>query len=74
MKEEILVKLYSNPQLLEYLRHNPKWYYYLEQDPKNFTLFEKTAKKALKIQTVDKLEKLKNQINFASAIMKYFTK
>ena len=74
MKEDILKKLYDNPSLLDYLRYNPKWYQYIDQDPKNYDLFEKTAKRELKMSTTDKLEKVKNQINFASALIKYISK
>lgn len=73
MRDEVIQKLYSNPVYLDYLRQNPKWYYYLDLDPKYFDDFEKTVKKALKITTYDKLEAVKNQINFASSMLKYFT-
>lgn len=73
MKDEVLKKLYANPVYLDYLRQNPKWYYYLDLDPKNYNEFEKAAKKALKLTTYDKLEALKNQINFASSLLNYFS-
>lgn len=72
MNEDILRKIYSNPQYLDYLRFHPKWYYYLEQNPNNFSIFERTVKEELKITTYDKLEKLKKQINFATKFMEYF--
>lgn len=74
MREDILKKIYDNEMYLNYLRYHPKWYYYLDQDPKNFEQFEKVVKKELKLTTVDKLDKVKNQINFASAFLKYITK
>lgn len=74
MDRAILEKLYSNPEYLNYLRYHPKWYQYLEADPKNFSLFESEVKRALKLTTKDKLERLQNQINFASALMKYMNK
>lgn len=73
MKDEVIRKLYSNQVYLEYLRENPKWYYYLDQDPKYYDDFEKEVKKALKLTTYDKLESLKNQIGFASSMLKYFS-
>jgi len=73
MKDEVIIKLYSNPVYLDYLRQHPKWYYYLDLDPKNYNEFEKTVKKDLKLTTYDKLEALKNQINFASSMLKYFS-
>lgn len=72
MNDNILQKLYANPQYLEYLRFHPKWYYYLEQNPNYFAIFERTVKEELKITTYDKLEKLKKQINFATKFMDYF--
>jgi hypothetical protein len=74
MKEDILQKLYKNEQYLDYLRHHPKWYYYLDADPKNFDAFEKVIKKELKMTTYDQLEKMKRQVNFASAFIKYISK
>ena len=73
MKDEVIKKLYSNPIYLDYLRQHPKWYYYLDLDPKNYNEFEKTVKQELKLTTYDKLEAFKNQINFASSMIKYFS-
>ncbi|MDD3999882.1 MAG: YlbE-like family protein [Bacilli bacterium] len=71
MRDEIISKLYANEQYLDYLRRHPKWYYYLDLDPKYYIEFEKVVKKALKITTYDRLESVKNQVNFASAMIKY---
>jgi len=73
MRDDIIEKLYANEQYLDYLRHHPKWYYYLDLDPQYFNEFERIVKKAFKITTYDKLESLKKQINFASAMVKYFS-
>ena len=74
MRDDILEKLYSNPVYLDYLRNHPKWYYYLDSDPNHFKAFERIVQKEYKITTYDKLEKLKNQINFFSSMINYFTK
>lgn len=74
MRQDILEKLYQNEMYLDYLRYHPKWYYYLDQDPSNFNLFEKVVKQELKITTIDKLDKVQKQINFASALLQYITK
>ena len=74
MDRKILEKLYENEGYLNYLRYHPNWYQYLDDDPKNYSLFESEVKKALKLTTRDKLEKLQNQINFANALMKYMNK
>ena len=73
MRDEVIIKLYSNPVYLDYLRRHPKWYYYLDLDPSYFKEFEKTVKKDLKLTTYDKLEALKKQINFASSLINYFS-
>jgi hypothetical protein len=73
LRDEIIEKLYNNEQYLNYLRRHPKWYYYLDLDPKYFSEFERVVKKALKITTYDKLEAIKKQVNFASAMIKYFS-
>ena len=74
MREDLLEKLYKNEEYLDYLRRHPKWYYYLDQDPKNYDLFEKVVKRELKITTVDKLDRVQKQINFASALINYISK
>lgn len=74
MREDILQKIYSNPNYLQYLRYHPKWYYYLDENPNNYSIFERTVKQELKITTYDKLEKLKKQINFVTKFMDYFKK
>jgi hypothetical protein len=73
MRDEIIHKLYENEQYLDYLRRHPKWYYFLDLDPKYFSEFERVVKKALKITTYDRLESLKNQVNFAGAMIKYLS-
>lgn len=73
MRDDVMKKIYQNPEYLEYLRYHPKWYYYLDQDPSYYSEFERVVKKALKITTYDKLESLKKQINFASSMLKYFS-
>jgi hypothetical protein len=74
LRDEIMKKIYDNEQYLDFLRRNPKWYYYLDQDPKNYKLFEENAKKVLRLTSYDKLDRLKKQVSFASAMINYFTK
>ncbi len=68
----ILEKIYNNKYYLEYLRNNPKWYYYLDEEPNNFKVFEENVKKEYKITMPDKLEKVKERINFISTLINYF--
>lgn len=74
VREDILQKLYANEEYLDYLRRHPKWYKYLDENPNNYQIFEKVVKKELKITSFDKLERFKKQVNFASALIKYFSK
>lgn len=74
LTDEVLKKLYNDDIYLDYLRRHPKWYYYLDIDSKHFSDFERALKKDLKKTTYDKLESIKNQINFASAFVQYFSK
>ncbi len=74
MKEDIMKKIYQNPEALDYLRHHPKWYYFLDSDEKNYNIFMNVVKKELKDTTYDKLEKIKKQVSFASSMIDYFTK
>ena len=72
MLASIMEKIYQNPEMLEYLRRHPKWYYYMDSNPKNYELFVNIVKKELKETTYDKLEKIKNRVNFASSLINYF--
>lgn len=71
MHYTILEKLYQNETLLRYLRYNPKWYIPLNMNPESYKDFEKEAKVKLKLTTADKIENLKNQINFINGMLKY---
>jgi hypothetical protein len=71
VRDEVIFKLYANEYYLDYLRKHPKWYFYLDLDPMYFREFERVVKKALKMTTYDRLESLKNQVNFAGAMIKY---
>ncbi|HHU80722.1 MAG: YlbE-like family protein [Bacilli bacterium] len=71
MDYTILEKLYQNEPILRYLRYNPKWYIPLNQNPESYKDFEKEAKTNLKLTTADKIENLKNQINFINSMIKY---
>lgn len=55
--------LYEHLDLLMYLRYHPRWYKILYYDPSMFNIFIKEAKENLKIRSIDKLEKLKNNFN-----------
>lgn len=67
-------ELYNNPQILEYLRFHPRWYKILYYDPSLYQAFLNEAKEKLHIRTVDKLENVKNQINFISSLSNYIAK
>lgn len=74
MRDDILMKLYNNPDYLEYLRRHPKWYQYLEANPDNYGHYELVVKKALKRTSYDKIEKVKKSINFANSLINYLQK
>jgi hypothetical protein len=74
LRDDILIKIYQNPEYLEYLRYHPKWYQYLDQNPENFSIFEQVVKKELKRTSYDKIERLKKHVNFANALIKYLSK
>ena len=44
MDKEILYKLYSNPQILNYLRFNPEWYKILYHEPDKYKDFEERGR------------------------------
>lgn len=74
MNKDILNKIYNTREYLEYLRYHPKWYYYLDSDPNNFKVFESVVKKEYKITSYDKLERVKEKINFFTSMINYFNK
>lgn len=69
MTKEILDKLYANDLYLTYLRYHPNWYIPLNQG--HYKEFEKEVKTKLKLNTADKIENFKKQIDFVNGIIKY---
>jgi len=74
LREDVLRKLYSNPNHLDYLRRHPKWYQFLEDRPDEYKEFEKVVKSELKQTPYDKIERIKKQLNFASSLINYLQK
>lgn len=73
MNESILQFLYSNELYLSYLRNHPSWYPHLFHNPSLLVEFQKEVKTTLKMTTVDKIEKLRKQVDFINGILRYLS-
>lgn len=59
----------ANPMLYRYLRENSYWYKYLNRDAVILKQLENEMKKAYKITTEDKINKLSRNIKLISSFM-----
>lgn len=70
MQIGIKITILQNPDLKRYLKENSYWYKYLNRDPNYLKIMNEEMKKKYKLTPSDKLEKLNNNINIASEILK----
>ena len=69
MTLDIIFKLKSNPNYIEYLRNNSYWYKMLNRNPSLFKKFEDEVKKAYHIRTTDKISNAINTIELISNVV-----
>ena len=69
MRFDILMKLESNPKMMNYLKENSEWYKYLNRNPLNYDVFIKTMKSKYKIRTTDKINNVIDNIDTVSNIL-----
>ena len=70
MQLGIKITILQNPDLKRYLKENSYWYKYLNRDPSYLKIMNDEMKKRYKLTPSDKLEKLNNNINIASEVLK----
>ena len=70
MQLGIKITILQNPDLKRYLKENSYWYKYLNRDPSYLKIMNEEMKKKYKLTPSDKLEKLNNNINIASEVLK----
>lgn len=70
MQIGIKITILQNPDLKRYLKENSYWYKYLNRDPNYLKIMTEEMKKKYKLTPSDKLEKLNNNINIASEVLK----
>ncbi|MBP3841784.1 MAG: hypothetical protein IK997_06685 [Bacilli bacterium] len=68
MRQDIKIKIDSNPNLKKFLKENSYWYNYLNRDPSSIKFMEDEMKKRFNLTPEDKLKKMNNNI----AIVKEF--
>lgn len=67
-------RIYDSPEILQYLRYHPYWYKILYYDSTRLNEFINTAKEELKITLKDKLDELRNQLDFVTSLIDYINK
>lgn len=68
MTRDIQYKLRTNPNYIKFLRENSYWYKELNRN-NDFKSFEREVKNVLKLNTLNKVEKVTNTLDFVSKIM-----
>jgi len=69
MKLETFQKIRNNPIIYNYLREDSSHYKYLLRDDKHLKVVENLAKERYKLRSVDKIEKLKTNIDLLKTFM-----
>ena len=69
MKIELNQQIKANPIIYNYLRDDSKHYKYLYRNREHIKVIEQLAKEKYKLRSVDKREKLKNNIDLIKTFM-----
>lgn len=69
MNLEIFHQIKNNPIIYNYLREDSIHYKYLYRNPNHIKEIEALAKEKYKLRSVDKIEKLKNNIDLIKSFM-----
>jgi len=69
MKLETFQKIRNNPIIYNYLREDSSHYKYLLRYDKHLKVVENLAKERYKLRSVDKIEKLKTNIDLLKTFM-----
>ena len=69
MKIELNQQIKANPIIYNYLRDDSKHYKYIYRNREHIKVIEQLAKEKYKLRSVDKIEKLKNNIDLIKTFM-----
>ena len=69
MRLDVLMKLESDPKMMNYLKENSEWYKYLNRNPLNYSKFVHSMKEKYKIRSTDKISKVIDNIDTVSSIL-----
>ena len=69
MRYEIKEKIYSDPNLLKYLRENSGWYKKLNRNPDSYNEFIDEMKTKYKLRTIDKIDNIVDSVDLISKIL-----
>lgn len=69
MHLEIFYQIRNNPIIYNYLREDSYHYKYLYRNPQHLKKIEELAKERYKLRSVDKIDKLKNNIELLKTFM-----
>ena len=69
MRLDVLMKLESNPKMMNFLKENSEWYKYLNINPLNYNKFISAMKEKYKIRPIDKITTVIDNIDTVSSIL-----
>ncbi len=69
MHLETFYQIRNNPIVYNYLREDSYHYKYLYRDPSYLKVIEELAKERYKLRSVDKIDKIKNNIDLIKTFM-----
>ena len=69
MRLDVLMKLESDPKMMNYLKENSQWYKYLNRNPLNYNTFINAMKEKYKKNTTNKIMQTFDNIDTISNIL-----
>lgn len=69
MRLEIFYEIRNNPIIYNYLRDESFHYKYIYRNPNHLKTIENLAKEKYKLRSVDKIEKIRNNIELVKSFM-----
>lgn len=69
MRYEVKIKVYSDPNLLKYLKEHSYWYKELNRDPNSINRMTEEMKVAYGLRFTDKVNKFKTGVDLINAFL-----
>lgn len=69
MRQDIKIRIDSNPNLKRFLKENSYWYNHLNRNPNSIKYMEEEMKKRFNLTPEDKLKKMNNNITIVKEFL-----